>query len=147
MRLHIIVEHGKIEQAFERDTKKISAGLREIVARTARDVREEAKDSIKKSKGGYRRYYHHKVGWTTSSWPGTPPRNQSGQLLGSISQEFTEFGDAYEGRVTATAHYAAYLEFGTRKMAKRPYLRPALEKHEQPFYDAVQNMVKNVFGM
>ncbi|MBS7646145.1 HK97 gp10 family phage protein [Candidatus Bathyarchaeota archaeon] len=32
-------------------------------------------------------------------------------------------------RVGAAAHYAAYVEFGTSRMAARPYLRPALEAH------------------
>ena len=30
--------------------------------------------------------------------------------------------------VEATADYASYVEFGTRKMAAQPYLRPALER-------------------
>jgi HK97 gp10 family phage protein len=31
----------------------------------------------------------------------------------------------YEGKVGATAHYAIYIEFGTRKMSAQPFLRPA----------------------
>lgn len=31
-------------------------------------------------------------------------------------------------KVYALAHYASYVEFGTRKMAAQPYLRPAVER-------------------
>ncbi|MEM2122911.1 MAG: HK97 gp10 family phage protein [Candidatus Bathyarchaeia archaeon] len=34
-------------------------------------------------------------------------------------------------RVGAAAHYAVYVEFGTRYVSARPYLRPALEAYRQ----------------
>lgn len=46
--------------------------------------------------------------------PGTPPK---------LSQEATGDHEAYVG---SAVEYAVYQEFGTRKMAAQPYLRPAI---------------------
>ncbi len=44
--------------------------------------------------------------------------------------------------VTSLAEYSFYNEFGTRKMAAHPYMRPALNQ-EQPFiYQKLDNLIK-----
>ena len=44
--------------------------------------------------------------------------------------------------VTSLAEYSIYNEFGTRKMAAHPYMRPALNQ-EQPFiYQKLDNLIK-----
>ncbi|MCC7210135.1 MAG: HK97 gp10 family phage protein [Anaerolineae bacterium] len=50
---------------------------------------------------------------------------RTGYLRSSISH-FRENARRYI--VEAAAHYAAYVEFGTRYMAAQPYMRPALER-------------------
>lgn len=59
------------------------------------------------------------------SKPGEPPMNDTGFLAKSIvvSQE-----SPVVARVTATAPYAAALEFGSSKIAERPFMRPTREK-------------------
>jgi HK97 gp10 family phage protein len=37
----------------------------------------------------------------------------------------------------ATADYAVYQEFGTRRMAAHPYLRPALDAYQDAIYNAL----------
>ncbi len=84
------------------------------------------------------------------SAPGQPPHVQTGRLRASISSNWTGSGMA-QGRVGAKAEapgmanpegrwpliigtvgtnveYGYYLEIGTSKIERRPYLRPALEK-------------------
>lgn len=46
----------------------------------------------------------------------------TGHLRGSIAAG----GGGMTWRVTAAAHYAAYVELGTRRMSAQPYLVPAL---------------------
>lgn len=59
------------------------------------------------------------------SKPGEPPMNDTGFLAKSIkvSQK-----TPLTARVTAEAPYAGPLEFGTSRMAARPYMRPTREK-------------------
>jgi HK97 gp10 family phage protein len=62
------------------------------------------------------------------SLPGEPPHKRTGTLARSIESETFRIGDQFVGRVGTNLKYGAYLEFGTRKMAPRPYLRPALDE-------------------
>ena len=62
-----------------------------------------------------------------ASAPGMPPASDSGQLLGSIGHELTEDDGMVAAKVYAEKYYALYLEFGTRYMDERPFMRPALE--------------------
>lgn len=58
-----------------------------------------------------------------SSAPGEAPAVQSGQLYNSLQMKVS---GKLERTVGTTAPHGAYLEFGTSKMAPRPYLRPSL---------------------
>jgi len=59
------------------------------------------------------------------SAPGQPPKEDTGLLRSSI--EVTQTAPL-RVEVSSNAPYAAALEFGTSKMAERPYMRPATER-------------------
>lgn len=61
------------------------------------------------------------------SKPGEPPNNDTGVLANNI--ETLETGPLHV-TVSSNAPYAAALEFGTSKMAPRPYMGPALQKNK-----------------
>ena len=61
-----------------------------------------------------------------ASAPGMPPASDTGRLLTSIHHSVTGVLDTLEARVGTDVNYALYLELGTRYMAPRPFLRPAL---------------------
>lgn len=65
-----------------------------------------------------------------ASAPGEAPAIDTGNLMGSIN-----FGmqSPTMAEVTVNAEYAAYLEFGTIRMAARPYVEPSLEKVRDQF--------------
>jgi HK97 gp10 family phage protein len=54
--------------------------------------------------------------------PGDPPFVQTGRLRGSVAHEVV----GLIGRVGTNVIYGRFLEFGTRRMAARPWLRRAL---------------------
>ena len=68
-------------------------------------------------------YKHHGVEHQASA-PGEPPASETGHLVNSIKTEYDE--GKLMGAVVVQAPYGIMLEFGTEKMAGRPYLRPAL---------------------
>lgn len=43
-----------------------------------------------------------------------------------------------------TSFYAKFLEYGTRKMAKRPYLRPAVDTKRAAIADAMTNKIRTL---
>lgn len=63
-----------------------------------------------------------------ASAPGESPANDTGNLLGSISVVQNEDqGGVLSSAVVVRATYANALEYGTRKMAERPFVQPTAE--------------------
>jgi hypothetical protein len=67
------------------------------------------------------------------SLPGQPPSVRTGRLRGSITWRLGQDGLSPYVDVGSAVVYAAYVELGTRRMAARPYLRPALEAARATF--------------
>lgn len=59
------------------------------------------------------------------SRPGEPPKRDTGVLQAHIEAKLVE---PLVAEVSSNAPYAAPLEFGSSKMADRPYMRPARDK-------------------
>lgn len=78
------------------------------------------------------------------SEPGEPPNRDTGHLQAHIEASNPK---PLVGRVTSSAGYAAALEFGTSKMAARPYMRVARDsKREAVQKNFVRKMNKIVKG-
>ena len=54
----------------------------------------------------------------------------TGRLRASLSHEIERSKDGTVGRVGTNVEYGVYVEYGTRKMSAKPYLRPALENNK-----------------
>jgi HK97 gp10 family phage protein len=72
-----------------------------------------------------------------ASAPGEAPAIDTGNLRGSISADMT--GDT-TAMVSVNAEHGIYLEYGTRKMAKRPCIRPAVEAERPRFTADMRNL-------
>jgi HK97 gp10 family phage protein len=62
-----------------------------------------------------------------ASAPGMPPATDTGRLLGSIHHTVGDDADGQYAHIGSDVEYALYLELGTRYMAPRPFMRPALD--------------------
>lgn len=67
--------------------------------------------------------------WQGSA-PGEPPRKRTGTLQKSVASEVSISADELVIRVGSNVPYARFLEYGTRKMPARPWLRPGLAEME-----------------
>ncbi len=63
------------------------------------------------------------------SAPGSPPNNDTGDLANGI--ETVRMGRLHI-RVQATAEHSVPLEYGTSRMAERPFMRPARDAERAP---------------
>lgn len=88
------------------------------VFEAADDIKAEAQVSI--SRGSVSGAGH------LPSRPGEPPNFDTGFLAGAIIAEQT---GPLTAEIGALAPYSAALEFGTSKVAARPFLRPARDKN------------------
>ena len=77
------------------------------------------------------------------SAPGHPPAIDTGELRRSIM--FDVRGTELEVGSYAGAPYAKYLEEGTRKMAARPFLEPAVEKNINGILNNIAKIAEDLF--
>lgn len=96
---------------------EVAAAARKVLYVGADMIRAEAFQSI--SRGSVSGKHH------VPSAPGEPPNRDTGTLQSHIESKMT---GPLSAQVTSSADYAAHLEFGTSKMAARPYMRPARDK-------------------
>jgi HK97 gp10 family phage protein len=94
---------------------------------SAQQVRTEAIKSIQDGEKTGRVYKHGTVTHRASA-PGEAPASDTGRLVNSITAYAGGNGEAFTVAGRGTVTYAPLLEFGTSKMAPRPFMLPALEK-------------------
>lgn len=101
-------------------------------------IEDEAKDSITRgSAGGQKGGKHQHI----PSRPGEAPNEEFGGLRGNIETVQIE---TLRVEVSSNASYAAALEFGTSKMAERPYMRPAVAKTRDEITKLIRDAVQHV---
>lgn len=64
----------------------------------------------------------------------------TGNLKRSIELGIEDSG--FTAKVSPTAEYAPYIEYGTRFMEAQPYLRPALNEQKEQFKSDMKKLVR-----
>jgi HK97 gp10 family phage protein len=106
--------------------RAVDAELKKALYASGKRVETEAKRSILDGKKSGRLYRRRTVTHQASA-PGEAPASDTGRLASSINTSL----NGHQAVVIAgrgIARYAAWLEFGTRHIAARPFMFPALEK-------------------
>lgn len=83
------------------------------------------------------------------SAPGNPPAPDTGNLRNSINYEIQKDEYTVTGIVGTTQKnppYGRFLEYGTSKMAPRPWLRPAMRKNNEFIRKSISETIKRVVG-
>jgi len=101
-----------------------------LIAKAAMMVQGRIVDSIQRDPKTGRVYGDHQA-----SAPGQPPATDKGQLVRSITMSVEGTDGEVVGVIRASAPYAAALEFGTTKIAPRPYMQPGLESQRRKIED------------
>ena len=116
-----------ITQASDRVKQAVADELNKAVYASAQKVSSEAKRSLLDGNKSGRIYKHGSVLHRASA-PGEAPASDTGRLVNSINSYAVGNGEAISVAGRGTVKYAAMLEFGTIKIAPRPFMLPALEK-------------------
>lgn len=132
-----------IEQ-LQRNMRQLADEIGEAMAGAlvagGNDVRNTAIRSIQSVSGGSEVTRSRNGGNTyqhTAAGPGQAPNTDTGRLVNSIQVE-VDGGSVFVG---STLEYAGWLEHGTRRMAARPWLNPALEANRKNINDRVRDAV------
>lgn len=102
---------------------RVEAAAMRGVVRGVESVREEAIRLMQETPHTGRIYRRRGVSHQASA-PGEPPAVDTGRHIAQITTDYDHPNIA--GTVTFRSKQAAWLEFGTARMAARPYARPAL---------------------
>lgn len=90
-------------------------------------------------------YINNKTKAHHPSLPENPPAVDTGRLRGSINYEIHDSGQEVYGIVGSTLKepdYAFWTEYGSTKMAPRPWLRPAMRKNNDFIRASITKAVK-----
>ncbi len=121
-------EHVTLIDNTDKVIKSIEQSASKRMAKAVNEVRNVVLETLSGSRTG-RRY---KVPGTqrlyTASAPGEPPAQATGGLRGSIKTTVSGEDKKIVGRVGTDLEYGKELEFGSRKVAPRPWLYPSFEK-------------------
>lgn len=102
---------------------KITKGIQDGLMALALMGQGHAQKSILKGPKSGAIYKRGKITHQASA-PGEAPANDTGFLAANIKAEMTE---ALTASIISQAPYSVHLEYGTRHMEPRPFLRPAGE--------------------
>ena len=95
---------------------------------------------LKTSKTG--RVYRRRGVEHQASAAGEPPASDIGNLVQSIGPPTPDSGNKLSVSIAISAKHAAMLEYGTTKMAARPFARPALMNMKDQVVKAVAHELR-----
>jgi HK97 gp10 family phage protein len=104
-------------------SRAIRYAVQDIVQECAEDVKNEAQLSMLTPKSGRLYWSHGRM--HQASAPGQAPAVDIGVLMASIT---VQRRGPYLYYANTDNAYAGFLEFGTRRMLPRPFMRPAAAK-------------------
>src|SRR5262249_49879155 len=131
----------KLAQASSEIKQAVANEVEKGLFASAQKVRTEAITSIQNGQKSGRLYKRRTVIHRASA-PGEAPATDTGRLANSITAYNGGNGEAFTVAGRGTALYAPLLEFGTSKMAPRPFMVPALEKSKAWIVARLQDAVR-----
>lgn len=136
--------HGlkELEGKLDGIPDKIEEGAAEGLEALGLIVQNHARESVLKGPKSGRSYKKPGSGVVhRASAPGEAPASDTGTLVRSIISEVQRA--ALEVIISAGTVYAKMLEYGTRKMAARPFMLPALDKIRDKAADILAKYIRS----
>ncbi len=123
-----------IAKKLDKDVKAVGDTGTKVLAEGANRIRNTIILSMQQTQTDFTNFKRLKSGKIHyRSMEGFPPAIDTGNLLRSIMFDIRdmeiEIGSKAGTKTKSGVSYAQYLEEGTRKMAARPWLAPAVAKH------------------
>ena len=119
---------------------KLEAEVGKAVVGTALELQGDVRKRIQRGPASGRVYQRQNPRRThQASAPGEAPQSDTGRLASSI---FFEVDGALTATVGSRLAYAQWLEYGTTRMAQRPYFRPAVEAMKGKFQKRLEAAVR-----
>ena len=118
----------KIVSRIPEAKAKIKSEAFARMVKAVNTVRNETLETLSGSRSGRIYRVPGTMKTYTASSPGEPPAVATGQLRQSVRTQVDNSSSMVIGYVGSTLIYAPCLEFGTKKMSPRPWLKPSFDK-------------------
>lgn len=143
-------------EQLQRELRRLSGDLRQAAADTveavAIEMQKDIVKSVERGPASGRTYTHYfyttkngklaqgrkRAKPHTASAPGQPPMSDTGYLANRIT--FDRLGDL-TAVVGTKVDYAVHLEYGTERMAARPFFRPAVERMRPKYIGKLEDLI------
>ena len=131
-------------EQLQRQLRRLAGDLREEAGRTvlatAIEMRADIVQRIQRGPASGITYKKSKPTRThTASAPGQAPMSDTGRLANSIT--FDRVGNL-TATVGSALNYAPWLEYGTSRMAARPFFRPAVERMRPIYIGKLEDIIR-----
>ena len=131
-------------EQLQRELRRLSDDLRrevgQVVSGAALEMRNDIVSSLDRGPASGVTYKKSNPTRThTASAPGQPPMTDTGRLANSIT--FDRLGDL-TAVVGTKVDYAPHLEYGTSRMAARPFFRPAVERMRPKYIGKLEDIIR-----
>lgn len=113
-----------------------------LLEKLRKQVPENAKAITKDAAEDTARYIQEHWSPSSPSSPGEPPAVVTGMLDASVEVASVGSGNKPTFELKVQAYYASFLEFGSKKMAARPYMRPAMQWMGKQYKSKFKNVFK-----
>lgn len=132
----------KLIKKLDNIQKGTSKRIEQVLDDTARRMKNTADEKMREVSSG-NKYIKPSGKEHTASRAGDYPNVDTGTLVNSV------FYELMKGKLTAKfgskgVPYAKMLEYGTSRMAARPWLKPTFDKHYPEVAPAVDKIIKEV---
>lgn len=142
MKVTVEVKGSKrIQRNMRRARKQVLDDLEATMSAVGQLVRSTAIRGIQKGPKTGRLYTRRGIAHRASA-PGEYPASDTGRLVNSIRAQVRRKGQNVDALIGASTDYAKMLEFGTRRMRKRPFLKPSIRKNRKNIRKLVSGDVK-----
>lgn len=132
---------GQINRRIREAGEKLDKEIDKVLFKGGNQIRNTIINSMvsdRRKEGPSGRFY----GKHRASAKGEAPAVNTGELLRSILFEVNN--NEMEVGSAGGAPYSEYLEDGTKNMAPRPFLMPAVEKHEKEILDQMAAVTTSI---
>lgn len=137
-----VVNANEFNAKINRQSSKVLNNLKRAVRIATTETRNTAVTSImSNARSGGETTRYNPTRTINISAAGDAPAGDTGFLASNIHLILST--DGMRGEVQSKAKYSAPLEFGTRDMAARPFLQPALEQGKQKYKRMFSKAVKD----
>lgn len=134
---------GRLQSKVKKANLQTQANTVMALRALADPIEQDIKSELSRPKSGDTVTRYRPQRTVKVSLPGEPPAKDMGLLVNSVEVDVDPV--QFNLTLSALAYYARHLEFGTRRMLPRPFLRPALTRWRARVVEAIRDAIRRSF--